>query len=218
VIRALLSWSSGKDSAYALHEVRRGGELEIEGLLTTLTRAYGRVSMHGVREELLDAQARVAELPVIKVAIPTPCSNEDYEAEMSRVLGAARDRGITHIVYGDLFLTDLRAYREAQLAKLGLTAVFPLWGRDTRSLADEMLAAGVAARLTCVDPRRLSAEFAGRRFDAELLAALPPGVDPCGENGEFHTFVSDGPMFTRPIAVAVGEIVERDGFVFADLK
>jgi uncharacterized protein (TIGR00290 family) len=218
VIRALLSWSSGKDSAYALHEVRRSGAFEIAGLLTTLTRAYGRVSMHGVREELLDDQARVAELPVIKVAIPTPCSNEDYEAEMTRALGAARDRGITHVIYGDLFLTDIRAYREAQLAKLGLTAVLPLWGRDTRGLAEEMLAAGVAARLTCVDPRRLAASFAGRRFDADLLAELPPGVDPCGENGEFHTFVTDGPMFTRPIAVAVGEIVERDGFVFADLK
>jgi uncharacterized protein (TIGR00290 family) len=215
--RALVSWSSGKDSAYALHEVRRTGELEVVGLLTTVSRQFARVSMHGVREVLLDRQAAETGLPCTKVGIPTPCSNADYEREMIEHLVAARDRGVTHVVFGDLYLADIRAYREAMLEPLGMVAVFPLWHRETRALAGEMLAAGLSARLTCVDPRRLPSRFAGRTFDAQLLADLPADVDPCGENGEFHTFVTAGPMFAHPIEVAVGEVVERDGFVFADL-
>jgi uncharacterized protein (TIGR00290 family) len=173
--------------------------------------------MHGVREQLLDRQAQELGLPCVKVGIPTPCSNEAYEGAMTRSLLSARDHGITHVVFGDLFLADIRAYREAMLEPLGLTPVFPLWQRDTRELALEMIAAGLSARLTCVDPRRLPGAFAGRTFDARLLADLPSDVDPCGENGEFHTFVTHGPMFDRPIDVALGEVVERDGFVFADL-
>ncbi len=214
---ALVSWSSGKDSAFALREVMRAGELEVVGLLTTLTRQFGRVSMHGVREELLDRQAAELGLPCVKISIPTPCSNEDYESALIERLVSAREGGVTHVVFGDLFLDDIRAYRERLLEPLGLVAVFPLWLRDTRVLPGEMIAAGISARLTCVDPRRLSPQFAGRTFDAQLLADLPPDVDPCGENGEFHTFVTRGPMFAHPIEVTAGEVVERDGFVFADL-
>jgi uncharacterized protein (TIGR00290 family) len=215
--RALVAWSSGKDAAYALHEVRRAGDFEVVGLLTTVTRTFERVAMHGVREVLLEAQAASIGLPLARVEIPYPCPNEVYEQAMAGVLAAAAARGVTHVVFGDLFLADVRAYREAQLAQAGFTGVFPLWGRDTASLAREMIAAGLDARLVCVDPSRLDRSFAGRKFDAELLAALPAGVDPCGENGEFHTFVADGPMFTRPVRVRPGVIVDRDGFVFADL-
>jgi len=216
--RALVSWSSGKDSAFALHEITRAGELEIAGVLTTITTEFGRVSMHGVREELLERQSHELGLPCIKLGIPTPCSNEIYEDAMTRCLVAAKADGVTHVVFGDLFLADIRTYRETMLRPLGLTAVFPLWQRDTRALADEMIGAGLSARLTCVDPRRLPATFAGRIFDAHLLADLPPDVDPCGENGEFHTFVTHGPMFAHPIEVTLGDVVLRDGFVFADLQ
>lgn len=212
-----MSWSSGKDSAFALHEVARGGDIEVVGMLTTVTREFGRVSMHGVREQLLERQAQELGLPCVKVGIPTPCSNEAYESAMKRSLLSAKDHGITHVVFGDLFLADIRAYRETMLDPIGLTPVFPLWQRDTRELALEMIATGLSARLTCVDPRRLLGTFAGRTFDAQLLADLPSDVDPCGENGEFHTFVTHGPMFARPIDVVLGEVVERDGFVFADL-
>jgi uncharacterized protein (TIGR00290 family) len=215
--RALVAWSSGKDSAYALHEVRRAGDLEMVGLLTTVTRTFERVAMHGVREALLEAQAASIGLPLHRVEIPYPCPNEVYEQAMADVLASAATGGVTHIVFGDLFLADVRAYREAQLTPAGFTGVFPLWGRDTASLAREMIAAGLDARLVCVDPSRLDRSFAGRKFDAELLATLPADVDPCGENGEFHTFVADGPMFARPVRVRTGVIVDRDGFVFADL-
>ncbi|MGD0123361.1 MAG: ATP-binding protein [Candidatus Limnocylindrales bacterium] len=215
--RALVAWSSGKDSAYALHEVRRAGDLEMVGLLTTVTHTFERVAMHGVREALLQAQAASIGLPLARVEIPYPCPNEVYEQAMAEALASAAARGVTHVVFGDLFLTDVRAYREAQLAPAGFTSVFPLWGRDTASLAREMIAAGLEARLVCVDPSRLDRSFAGRDFDAELLAALPADVDPCGENGEFHTFVADGPMFAHPLRVRTGVIVDRDGFVFADL-
>ncbi len=215
--RALVSWSSGKDSAFALHEIARAGELEVVGVLTTVTTEFGRVSMHGVREELLERQAHELGLPCVKVGIPTPCSNDVYEVAMTRSLLAAKADGVTHVVFGDLFLADIRTYRETMLRPLGLIAVFPLWQRDTRALADEMIAAGLSARLTCVDPRRLPGAFAGRTFDAQLLAELPSDVDPCGENGEFHTFVTHGPMFAHPIEVTRGDVVERDGFVFADL-
>lgn len=215
--KALLSWSSGKDSAHALAEIRRTGEVEIVGLITTLTSTYDRVAMHGVRRELLEMQARAARLPLYTVEIPSPCSNEDYERLFGRALRKARGDGITHIVFGDLFLEDIRAYREAQLAPLDLTSVFPLWGRDTTSLAHDMIASGISAYLTCVDPRVLDASFAGRRFDATLLADLPPSIDRCGERGEFHTFVTASPAFSAPLAVEPGEVVERGGFVFADL-
>ena len=215
--KALVSWSSGKDSAFALHEARRSGELEIVGLLTTVTAAFGRVSMHGVREALLDRQAEALGLRCWKVSIPSPCPNEVYEREMARALAEAAAIGVDRVVFGDLFLEDLRQYRETKLGQIGMTCVFPLWKRDTASLARDMIAAGLKAKLTCVDPRRLDRSFAGRAFDEGLLAALPEGVDPCGENGEFHTFAHAGPMFAEPIAVSVGEVVERDGFVFADV-
>ena len=215
--RALLAWSSGKDSAYCLDVVRRAGELEIAGLVTTVTTAYDRVAMHGVRRTLLERQAEAAGLPLMPVELPWPCSNAQYEQAFGDVLRRARGDGIAHVVFGDLFLGDIRAYREAQLDALGMACVFPLWGRDTRELAHEMIERGLRAHLTCVDPRQLDRSFAGRGFDAELLAELPPGVDPCGERGEFHTFACAGPMFEHPIACTPGEIVERDGFVFADL-
>ncbi len=215
--RALLAWSSGKDSAWALHELRRGGQVEVAGLLTTLTDPFARVSMHAVREELLDRQAAALGLACRKVRIPWPCPNDRYQQEMARALAEARAEGIAHAVFGDLFLQDVRAYREAQLAGTGIAPLFPLWGRDTARLAREMIGGGLRAVLTCVDPRRVSPALAGRAFDAALLADLPPGVDPCGENGEFHSFAWGGPMFASPLAIAPGEIVEREGFVFADL-
>jgi uncharacterized protein (TIGR00290 family) len=212
-----MSWSSGKDSAFALHEVLRSREVEIVGLLTTMTAAFGRVSMHGVREALLDRQAESLGLPCRKILIPAPCPNEVYEREMEVALAEARAARVSHVVFGDLFLEDLRRYREGGLAAVGMTGVFPLWMRDTAALANEMIASGLQATLTCIDPRRLDRSFAGRTFDAELLKDLPRDVDPCGENGEFHSFASAGPMFTKPIPIEVGEVVERDGFVFADV-
>jgi uncharacterized protein (TIGR00290 family) len=215
--RALVSWSSGKDSAYALAEVRRTGELEIAGLVTTVTAAYDRVAMHGVRRELLARQAAACALPLYAVELPAPCPNEIYERELAIALRRALADGITHVVFGDLFLADIRTYREAQLAALGMTCVFPLWGRDTAQLARDMIGSGLGARLVCVDPRHLDRGFAGRTFDGELLAELPAHIDPCGERGEFHTFATHGPMFAHPVEVATGDVVERDGFVFADL-
>jgi uncharacterized protein (TIGR00290 family) len=215
--RALVAWSSGKDSAYALHLARQDESLEVVGLLTTVTDAYERVAMHGVREALLDAQAAAVGLPLVKVRIPSPCPNEVYERAMGEAMAAALADGIDHVVFGDLFLADIRAYREAQLARVGMTPVFPLWLRDTAALAREMIGEGIEAVLTCVDPKQLDRSFAGRTFDAALLAALPASVDPCGENGEFHTLVTAGPMFARPIATRTGAVVERDGFVFADV-
>ena len=215
--KALIAWSSGKDSAWALHEVRRTGEFDVVGALTTVTDSFARVSMHGVREELLRAQLDAAGLPAIVVRIPYPCPNEVYEREMAAAMADAKARGVTHIVFGDLFLTDIRAYREKQLAGTGITPVFPLWLKPTAELARDMIASGVEAHLAVVDMKKLPASFAGRRFDQGLLADLPAETDPCGENGEFHSFVSAGPMLSRRISVAVGETVERDGFAFADL-
>jgi len=215
---ALVSWSSGKDAAYALNEIRRTRRLTPVGLLTTVTDAFGRVSMHGVREELLRRQAEALSLPLVIVRIPYPCPNEVYERAMRQSLEQVKSEGIRHVVFGDLFLEDVRRYREARMAEVGMECAFPLWHRSTDELAREMLQAGLRARLVCVDPRRLARSFAGREFDDRLLADLPPGVDPCGERGEFHTFVTDSPSFRAPIAVRLGEIVDRDGFVFADLK
>lgn len=211
-----LAWSSGKDSAWALYVVRQRRELDVVALLTTVNQTYSRVAMHAVRESLVEMQAAAAGLPLIKVPIPSPCTNEIYEQAMGEAMARARAAGVWHVVFGDLFLEDIRAYREKQLGACGMTPVFPLWGRNTRELAEEMIARGVSAYLTCVDPRKLDRSFAGRRFDAELLTELPADVDPCGENGEFHTFANGGPMFGHAIPITAGAIVERDGFVFAD--
>jgi uncharacterized protein (TIGR00290 family) len=215
--RALLAWSSGKDSAWSLHVLRQAEDVEVVGLLTTVNEAYDRVAMHAVRHALVEAQAHAAGLPLTIVSIPSPCPNEVYEAAMARAMAAARDRGIEAVAFGDLYLEDVRRYRETRMEGTGLRPLFPLWGRPTPALAREMIAAGLQARLTCVDPRVVPASLAGRAFDGTLLAELPAGCDPCGENGEFHTFAWDGPMFSRPVGVRVGEVVSRDGFVFADL-
>jgi len=215
--KAVVSWSSGKESALALHEVQRSGDLEVVGILTTVTSAFGRVSMHGVRESLLDQQTGALGVRGWKVPIPSPCPNEVYEREMARVLQEIQTLGVSSVVFGDLFLEDIRRYREARLAEVGMRGIFPLWGRSTDQLAREMLAVGIRATLTCIDPRKLDRSFAGRSFDAALLDALPAGVDPCGENGEFHTFAWDSPAFRSAISIEVGEVVDRDGFVFADL-
>jgi uncharacterized protein (TIGR00290 family) len=215
--KAWLAWSSGKDSAWALYTARRDREFEVVAMLTTVNRTHERVAMHAVRESLLELQAAATGLPLVKVPIPSPCPNEVYEQAMSDAMSRARAEGVRHVIFGDLFLEDIRAYREKQLARCGMTPVFPLWGKSTHELAKDMIAGGLSAYLTCVDPRQLDRTFAGRRFDGDLLAALPGHVDPCGENGEFHTFASAGPMFREGIPVTVGETVERDGFVFADL-
>jgi uncharacterized protein (TIGR00290 family) len=215
--KALIAWSSGKDSAFALHEVRRAGDVEVVGAVTTVTDSFARVSMHGVRETLLAAQLEAAGLPAITVRIPFPCPNEVYERAMAAAMDEAKRGGVTHIVFGDLFLPDVRAYREARLAEVGMSGIFPLWHRPTAALANDMIAAGIEAHLVCVDLKALPASFAGRRFDRQLLGDLPADADPCGENGEFHSFVAAGPMLSRKIPVTVGETVQRDGFAYTDL-
>lgn len=217
--KVLLLWSSGKDSAWALHVLRQRGEMDVVALVTTFNEAFGRVAMHGVRADLVQAQADAAGLPLWRVPLPWPCSNDDYEARMRALVEKAQAEGIDAFAFGDLFLEDIRAYRERQLDGAGVAPLFPIWGTrdDTPALARAMIAAGFRATLACVDPRRLSPAFAGREFDLELLADLPPDVDPCGENGEFHTFCHAGPVFDRPIPIRVGDVVERDGFTFADL-
>jgi uncharacterized protein (TIGR00290 family) len=215
--KLILSWSSGKDSAFALHTLRLAKSYEIVGLLTTVNQVHDRVAMHAVRRELLRLQARAADLPLIEVDLPFPCSNDEYEARMRAFVQQALGLGVSAVAFGDLFLEDVRAYRERQLAGTGLTPVFPLWGKPTAALAREMIASGLEARLTCVDPKQIDPSFAGRPFDQRLLDELPPSADPCGERGEFHTFVWAGPMFRAPVDVLPGEIVTRDGFVFADL-
>jgi uncharacterized protein (TIGR00290 family) len=216
-VKVLLAWSSGKDSAWSLHVLRGQPGVEVAGLLTTVNESFGRVAMHAVRRELLEAQARAAGVPLRAVPIPYPCPNDVYEAAMAGALAEARAAGIEAVAFGDLFLEDIRRYREERMAATGLRPLFPLWGRPTRALAEEMIDGGLCARLTCVDPKALDASFAGRAFDRDLLSALPREVDPCGERGEFHTFAWRGPMFRTPVPVSVGEVVHRDGFVFADL-
>lgn len=219
MIPALLSWSGGKDAAWALHALRRRGEVEVVGLLTTLTEGFDRISMQGIRRDLLHAQARAAGLPVIEAWIPRAAGNDAYVASFAGALDAAREHwpGLSHIAYGDLFLADIRAWREALCASLGWTPLFPLFGSDTARLAREMIEGGLRAALCCVDTAQLDAGFAGRAFDAALLAELPSGIDPCGENGEFHTCVSTGPMFAAPIALERGDTVLRDGpFAYTD--
>ena len=215
--KALIAWSSGKDSAWALHEARRSGEYEIVGALTTVTETFGRVSMHGVREELLRAQLEAIGIPPNIVPIPFPCPNEVYEARMGAALSQAKAEGVSHVIFGDLFLEDVRAYREAKMAGTGVAPVFPLWGRPTKALAHAMIEGGLKTHLVTVDLKAMPKPFAGRKFDESLLDSLPADVDPCGERGEFHTCVLDGPMFSRAIAASVGEVVEREGFAFADL-
>ena len=216
-MKILLSWSSGKDSAWMLH-VLRSQSAPVAGLLTTVNEEADRVAMHGVRTSILRAQAAAATLPLTVIPLPDPCSNDAYEERMTVAVREAVTAGFTHVAFGDLFLEDVRRYREDRLAGSGLQPLFPLWGLDTRALAGEILQSGVDARITSLDQRVLANEFAGRRYDAELLAALPPGVDPCGERGEFHTCVLAGPMFASRIDAEPGEIVTRGDFVFADLK
>lgn len=216
-MKVWLSWSSGKDSAWALHVLRSDPDVEVVGLLTTINQTADRVAMHAVRRELLEAQGQAAALPLFFVNLPWPCSNETYEERMAAACNRAIAAGVEAVAFGDLYLEDVRAYRERQMAQVGLCPLFPLWGRDTGSLANEMVNAGLRAVLTCVDPRRLDRSFAGRCFNRRLFEDLPTDVDPCGEGGEFHTFVHSGPMFDSSLAVEIGETVERDGFVFADV-
>lgn len=216
-MKILVSWSSGKDSAWMLHVLRQEGIGEPAALLTSINEAADRVAMHAVRSDVLRAQARAAGLPLITVSLPSPCSNEIYEARMSSVVQKAVADGFTHVAFGDLFLEDIRRYREDRLAGTGLTPIFPLWGRPTSELSKDMIDGGLEAHLTCIDPRVMPRELAGRRYDVTLLDDLPSGVDPCGERGEFHSCAVGGPMFSEPLRVETGVTVERDGFVFTDL-
>jgi uncharacterized protein (TIGR00290 family) len=213
-----LSWSSGKDSAWALHELRQSGEFEVAGLFTTVNTSFDRVAMHAVRTELLREQARVAGLPLHMIEIPYPCSDAQYANAMNSFVERARDEGVRCMAFGDLYLEDVRRYREEQLRRLDIEPVFPLWGRETRGLLEEMLAGGLRAMLTCIDTRALPEEFAGSELTLDLLEAMPASIDPCGENGEFHSFVFDGPMFSSLINIEMGEVLLRDGFVFADYR
>jgi uncharacterized protein (TIGR00290 family) len=214
---AVFSWSAGKDSAFGLWTLLRDPAYEVRALLTTLTEIFDRVSMSGVREELLDRQADALGLPLIKVRIPPACTNDVYEQRMGSTLAGEEFEGVDHVAFADLFLEDVRAHREERLARVAKHGIFPLWGRDTSELAGEMIDAGFRAIVVCVDPRVVDASFAGRPFDRRFLADLPPGVDACGENGEFHTFVWDAPMYRQPIACRTGETVMRDGFVYCDV-
>jgi uncharacterized protein (TIGR00290 family) len=211
-----LSWSSGKDSAWSLHTLRQGSDYEVVALLTSVNEVYGRVAMHAVRKAVLEAQAAALGLPLVKVPIPSPCPNDVYERAMAQAMDRARAEGISRIAFGDLFLEDIRKYREEKLAAVGMQPVFPIWGIETRALAQTMVRSGLRALITCVNPKLLDPRFAGRIFDEQLLAELPESVDPCAERGEFHTCVYAGPMFTKPLPLRSGEIVTRDGFVFAD--
>jgi len=215
--KILVSWSSGKDSAWMLHVLKQDPAVEIGALLTTMNEAFDRVAMHAVRRRLLEEQSRAAGVPLWTVPLPWPCSNEEYEARMRTAVAKAVAEGFTHAAFGDLFLEDVRRYREDRLAGSGLTPIFPIWGIPTDQLAGDMIDGGLRAVLTCVNPKHLDRSFAGRQFDRTLLADLPAGVDPCGERGEFHSFAYDGPMFNRAVAVTSGEVVDRDGFVFADM-
>jgi uncharacterized protein (TIGR00290 family) len=215
--KTLLSWSSGKDSAWALHVLRQQPELRIAGLITTVNQLYQRIAIHAVRLELLERQAEAVGLPLQIINLPSPCSNAQYETAMKKFVEESREEGIECMAFGDLFLRDIREYREAQLVGTGITPVFPLWKMPTDLLAREMISSGLRAMISCVDPKQLPASFAGREFDEALLGALPEEVDCCGERGEFHTFAFDGPMFSKPVDIRVGEIVEREGFVYADL-
>ena len=217
-MKILVSWSTGKDSAWMLHQINQQYPNAAAGLLTTTNQAFDRVAMHAVRRELLEAQARAARLPLYVVPLPWPCSNEQYESIMRTAIAGFVAEGFTHVAFGDLFLEDVRKYREDRLAGTGLEPIFPIWKtKPTTDLAHDMIDGGLKARLTCIDPRKLDRSFAGRTFDAQLLKDLPAGIDPCGENGEFHSYAFAGPMFAEEIKLKTGDIVDRDGFVFADL-
>jgi len=213
----MLSWSSGKDSAWSLHTIQQSGAYEVVGIFTTVNAEFQRVAMHGVRLELLKQQAQAMALPLTVIEIPYPCSNIQYEQALSAFITQAKKNGVEGLVFGDLFLEDIRQYRVTQLAGTGLSPIFPLWQIPTDELAMTMVEAGLKAVITCVDPKQCPQEFAGREFNTELLADLPASVDPCGERGEFHTFVFDAPMYNKAIDITVGEVVEREGFVFADV-
>ncbi len=215
--RAWLAWSSGKDSAWALHVLRTHPDVDIVGLFTTLDKDTHRVAVHAVRDSLLGEQALAVGLPLHRIQIPYPCSNDAYAAAMERLVESARANGITHLAFGDLFLEDVRAYREKLFAGSGLGLLFPLWGLHTRTLAETMVASGLRAYLTCVDPNRVPRSWAGRTFDPGFVAEMPVEIDPCGERGEFHTFAFAGPMFKHGLEVRTGDIVERGGFVYADV-
>ena len=215
--RAWMSWSGGKDTTFALHTARQGETIDVVGLFCTVNAEADRVAMHAVRRSLVEAQADRLGLPLHVVEIPSPCPNEVYEAQMAAAMASATAEGVEHVIFGDLFLADVRAYREEALAGSGIVPLFPLWGRPTHLLAREMIEAGVRAVITCVDPSQLAPEFVGRSFDERLLSDLPEGVDPCGERGEFHSFVCDGPGFRSPIDIEVGDVVERGRFVFCDV-
>ncbi len=216
--RVLLSWSSGKDSAWTLYQLQRDPSVEVVGLLTTFNSEFKRSAIHGVRQQLLRMQAEAANLPLIEIPLPWPCSNQQYENIMGDALESARNQlQVDAVAFGDLFLEDIRSYRETQMQGTGLDLLFPLWKIPTAELAQQMIAGGLKAAITCLDPRVMSADFAGRQFSGKLLNALPKSVDPCGENGEFHTFAWDGPMFKYPIPVETGEVVTRNGFVYSDL-
>jgi uncharacterized protein (TIGR00290 family) len=215
--KAILCWSSGKDSAWTLHVLRQRQEVEVIGLLTTINEVHDRVVMHAVRAALLQAQAEAVGLPLWTVPVPSPCNNQQYETAMRTAIQRALAAGVSVMAFGDLFLEEVRRYRETQLAGTGLAPLFPIWGLSTTLLAHEMVSAGLRARITCVDLKQIPASFVGREFDDALLADLPASADPCGERGEFHTFAYAGPMFRHPVPIQTGEIVTRDGFVFADL-
>jgi uncharacterized protein (TIGR00290 family) len=217
-MKTLVSWSSGKDSAWMLHVLKQDPSIEVGGLLTTMNEHFDRVAMHAVRRQLLEAQADAAGVPLRTVPLPWPCTNEQYEARMREAVSQAIAEGFTHVAFGDLFLEDVRKYREEKLAGTGLTPLFPIWGIPTDTLARQMVDSGLRSVLTCVNPKLLDRSFAGRQFDRALLDDLPAGVDKCGERGEFHSFAWDGPMFDHKVAITVGEVVDRDGFVFADLS
>ncbi len=215
--KAAISWSSGKDSCYALYRLLNAGIYDFKYLVTTVTSNYGRVSMHGVREELLEKQSNSLGIPILRVEIPKNCTNEAYEKKMSEAVERLKSEGIEYIVFGDLYLEDIKEYRESKLKGTGIEPLFPLWGEDTKDLAEKIIKSGLKAKITCIDPSRVSADFAGKDFDNKFLAELPETVDPCGENGEFHTFVFDAPIFKNPLKIITGKLVERDGFVFTDL-
>lgn len=217
-MKVLLSWSSGKDSAWALHCLQRRDDVKVVGLLTTVNEVYDRVAMHAVRRSLLMAQAEAVGVPLWSVSIPSPCSNEAYEAAMTKAMTEAREAGIAAVAFGDLYLEDIRKYREDRMRATGIDAIFPVWGLPTLQLARQMIASGLKAHVTCVDPAQIDRDLVGRQFDADFLADLPESADPCGENGEFHTFVHEGPMMRYPLDVVTGERIERDGFMFSDLK
>lgn len=216
-MKTILSWSSGKDSAWSLQALRGDPSIEVAGLLTTINEAFDRVAMHGVRRQILEAQAEAAGIPLHVVPLPWPCSNDDYERLMGDYVRTQVSAGIEAMAFGDLFLEDIRSYREQKLHGTGLKPIFPLWGKPTRALAEEMIDGGLVTYIATIDPKKLDANFAGRVFDRAFLDDLPAGIDPCGENGEFHTCVAAGPMFSHPLSIRPGEIVTRDGFVFADL-